>query len=118
MRQSLLEHKKSLRLKRKLRVRRFVKGTMLRPRISIFKSNKYLYAQAIDDEASNTIVSIDGRKFNVGNNKDSARKLGNAFAESLKLNGISSAVYDRNGYLYHGVVAEFANALRENGISI
>lgn len=113
-----LQNKKKLRLKRKLRVRAHCIGSATKPRVSVFKSNKYFYAQAIDDDKSHTLVSIDGRKEQLSNNKDSVSKLGVLFATKLKEAGIKEVVFDRNGYLYHGVVAAFADSLRDNGIAL
>lgn len=113
-----IQMKKKLRLKRKLRIRGQISGTQERPRISIFKSNKFLYAQAIDDVAGNTLAAINGKKEGLGCTKEDASKLGALYAQKLKAKGINHAVFDRNGYLYHGVVAAFADALRSNGITI
>lgn len=114
----IIEKKKTLRLKRKLRIRDNVFGTMEKPRITIFRSNKYLYAQAIDDISGTTITSINGKKEGLNSNKDAAVLLGKKFAELLKAKGITEGIFDRNGYLYHGVVAAFAQALRDNGVSL
>ncbi|PAF54299.1 50S ribosomal protein L18 [Helicobacter sp. 13S00482-2] len=113
-----LERKKRLRNKRKLRVRGVLFGTQMRPRVSIFRSNKYLYAQAIDDEVHKTLACVDGKKMSLGNNKEDAKNIAKVFADSLKQLGIKEVVYDRNGYLYHGVIAAFAESLRENGIAL
>lgn len=123
MRENILEKKKLLRIKRKLRVRGKngegrIYGVAQTPRISIFRSNKYFYAQAIDDSQSKTIAAVDGKKLGLNNNKESVKKIAQAFATDLKKVGISKAVFDRNGYLYHGVVAAFADTLRENGIEL
>lgn len=114
----VLEKKKKLRAKRKLRVRGSIFGVASKPRVSIFKSNRYLYAQAIDDQKGVTLASVDGKKLGLGNNKENAKQVAKAFAENLKKSGISEVVFDRNGYIYHGVVASFADSLRENGITL
>ncbi|PAF47284.1 50S ribosomal protein L18 [Helicobacter sp. 12S02634-8] len=111
-----LERKKKLRSKRKLRVRGKLFGTSTKPRVSIFRSNKYLYAQAIDDVSQKTLACVDGKKMGLKNNKEDAQNIAKAFAEELKKIGIQEIIYDRNGYLYHGVVAAFAESLRTNGI--
>lgn len=113
---SILKSKKTLNAKRKARVRGKIRGNAERPRVSIFRSNRYFYAQAIDDTLGRTLASVDGKKLGLSNNKDSAKQIAQAFAQNLKNAGISSVVFDRNGYLYHGVVASFADSLRENGI--
>lgn len=123
MRENVLERKKLLRIKRKLRVRGKngegrIYGVAQVPRISIFRSNKYFYAQAIDDTESKTIMAVDGKKLGLNNNKESVKKIAQVFAADLKKVGISKALFDRNGYLYHGVVAVFAETLRENGIEL
>ncbi|WP_299327141.1 50S ribosomal protein L18 [uncultured Helicobacter sp.] len=118
MTNKILELKKNLRIKRKMRIRDKLKGTTTRPRISIFRSNKYLYAQAIDDVNGVTLATVDGMKLKLGNNKDQAEQIAVVFAKTLKDKGISSAIFDRNGYLFHGVVKAFADSLRENGITL
>ena len=114
----VLESKKRLRLKRKLRIKDKIAGDAKCPRISIFRSNKYLYAQAIDDTKGITLASVDGKKLGLTSNKESAKEVAKSFASELSKKGITKAVFDRNGYLYHGVVAAFADSLRENGITL
>jgi large subunit ribosomal protein L18 len=113
-----IANKNLQRLRRKRRIRASINGTELRPRVSVFKSNKYFYAQAIDDVNAHTLASVDGRKLKLNANKESAIKLGAEMAKSLSAKNISEVVFDRNGYLYHGVVAAFADALRDNGIKL
>ena len=88
------------------------------PRLSIFKSNKYFYAQAIDDVAGSTLAAVDSRAMKLTVNKENVVKVAAALAETLKSKNIEAVVFDRNGYLYHGVVATFADALRDNGIKL
>ncbi len=111
-----LYRKISLHKKRKARVRGKISGCATKPRITIFRSNKFFYAQAIDDLSGSTLVSIDGAKEKVVANKDGVKKLAAEFAKRLKDAKIEEITFDRNGYLYHGVVAAFADGLRENGI--
>jgi large subunit ribosomal protein L18 len=118
MRTNILKRKLKLRTKRKLRVRADISGTSERPRISIFKSNRYLYVQAIDDVTSTTLAYADGAKLGFKSNKAGATELAKVFASSLQEKNLTTVVFDRNGYLYHGVVAAFADALRENGIKL
>ncbi len=118
MRANILKRKLALRVKRKKRVRADISGTLKRPRVSIFKSNKYVYVQAIDDVSSTTLVTSDGAKLGFKSNKIGAKELAKVFAETLKGKKITTVVFDRNGYLYHGVVAAFADGLRENGITL
>lgn len=118
MREKLYLKKSKLRAKRKARVRGRIFGTAKMPRISVFRSNRYFYAQAIDDERGITLAAVDGAKSNLRNNKDSVKGLAVEMADKLKALNIESAVFDRNGYLYHGVVASFADGLREAGIRL
>ena len=113
-----LAKKNALRLRRKKRVRGNISGCTEVPRLSIFKSNKYFYAQAIDDVNGNTLASVDSRALKLSVNKENVVKVGAVMAEALKSKNIESVVFDRNGYLYHGVVANFADALRDNGIKV
>ena len=113
-----LAKKNSLRLRRRRRVRGTVSGTLAMPRLSIFKSNKYFYAQAIDDVAGSTLATVDSRALKLSVNKENVVKVAASMAETLKSKNIESIVFDRNGYLYHGVVAAFADALRDNGIKL
>ena len=116
MLKSIQKRKNKLRIQRKRRVRGKISGTIELPRLSIFKSNKYVSAQAIDDVAGITLASADGRKMGLKANKEDAKKVAVAMADALKAKNIENIVFDRNGYLYHGVVASFADALREAGI--
>lgn len=118
MTNKVLQQKNKLRAKRKLRVRGSIFGTASKPRLSVFRSNRYLYAQAIDDQNSITLASVDGKKLGLGNNKENAKEVARAFAETLKQNKIVEVIFDRNGYLYHGVISAFADSLRENGITL
>ncbi len=118
MREKLLKQKNALRIKRKRRIRGKISGTSDKPRISVFKSNRHFYAQAIDDVNGVTLCAIDGKKLGLKANKESAKEAGTAFAGVLKENKIETAVLDRNGYQYNGVIVAFADALRDNGIKL
>ena len=118
MRATILKKKATTRKKRKLRVRGKISGTAELPRVSVFKSNRYFYAQAIDDINGNTLASADGKKLGVKSNIDGAKVVGEALAEALKTANLESVVFDRNGYQYHGVVKSFADSLRANGIKV
>ncbi|ANE31819.1 50S ribosomal protein L18 [Campylobacter hyointestinalis] len=115
---NILKRKISLRIKRKRRIRAKINGTASCPRISIFKSNRTIYVQAIEDINATTLCASDGRKLGIKANKEGAVILAKDIAGKLSAKGINEAVFDRNGYLYHGVVAAFAEALRENGIKL
>ena len=113
-----LAKKNSLRLRRKRRIRGKVSGCAVMPRLTVFKSNKYFYAQAIDDVTGNTLAAIDSRAMKLTVNKENMAQVAAQMAETLKAKKIETVVFDRNGYLYHGVVASFATALRDNGIKV
>ena len=113
-----LAKKNALRIKRKKRVRGSIFGTAEKPRVSIFKSNKYVSAQAINDVEGITLAAVSSKAMGLNVNKENAVKVAAQLAENLKAAGIETVVYDRNGYLYHGVVAAFADALRDNGIKL
>lgn len=113
-----LVKRNSLRLRRKRRIRGNISGCTEVPRLSIFKSNKYFYAQAIDDIAGITLAAVDSRALKLSVNKENVIKVAVLLAETLKSKNIESVVFDRNGYLYHGVIASFADALRDNGIKL
>jgi large subunit ribosomal protein L18 len=82
----------------------------------VYRSNRHFYAQAIDDTKGHTLAYADGAKMGLKANKEDVKKVAQAFADDLKAKGIEVIVFDRNGFLYHGVVASFADALRECGI--
>jgi len=103
-------------LQRKKRVRGKISGCESRPRVTVFRSNKHFYAQAIDDTKGHTLAYSDGNKLGIKSNKEGAAVVAKDLADKLKAQNIESIVFDRNGYLYHGVVAAFAETLRESGI--
>jgi len=111
-----LKAKVARRIQRKRRIRKHISGTSSQPRVSIYRSNRYLSAQAIDDTANNTVAAISSKVLGLKANRADAAKLGEAFAATLKGAGIEAIYFDRNGYQYHGVVAAFAEALRANEI--
>ncbi len=101
------------------RIRRRLAGTSERPRLAIFKSQKYIYAQVIDDAAGKTLASASSRDKDAGAkgaNAAAAKAVGALIARRAKDKGISSVVFDRGGYLYHGNVKALADAARENGL--
>lgn len=109
-----MKNKQQQRLRRKLRIRAKVSGTKARPRLSVFRSNTALYVQLIDDTKGVTIFSTMTR----GVNKKAATDLGAQVAHALKKKGITTAVFDRNGYRYHGVMKSLADAAREGGLQL
>ncbi len=106
------------RLRRKRRVRGKISGTAEMPRVTIYKSNRYLIIQAIDDTKGHTLCHLNTAHLEekLPSNIEGAKKAANIFAEKLKAANIEKIAFDRNGYKYHGVVAAFADTLRENGI--
>ncbi len=116
MLKSIQKKKNRVYAQRKRRVRGRISGTQELPRVTVFRSNKHFYAQAIDDTKGHTLVYADGCKLGLKATKEDAQKVAEVLAEKLKEAGIESIVFDRNGYLYHGVVASFADALRNAGI--
>ena len=110
--------KNKLRLKRHRRIRGKISGTAERPRLSIFRSNKNIYAQLIDDVAGVTLASASTLDENVSDatKVEQAAAVGKAIAEAAKAKIISTVVFDRSGYLYHGRVQALADAARENGL--
>jgi large subunit ribosomal protein L18 len=108
------------RLKRRRRVRAKIAGTPTRPRISVFRSNKGLSAQAVDDIAGATLVAVNWYEpeLRTLDKAQRTRRAGELLAERAKAAGISEAVFDRGGYRYHGHVRAFAEALREAGIVV
>ena len=116
MLKSIQRRKNRVAAQRKRRVRGKIHGTAELPRLTVFRSNKHFYAQAINDNAGKTIAHSDGNKLGLKATKEDVKKIAADIAEKLKSSNIESVVFDRNGYLYHGVVASFADALRESGI--
>lgn len=114
-----MSDKERRRKHRKLHIRKTVYGTHERPRLTVYRSGKNLYAQAIDDDAGVTLAAISTleKEFEgLRSNIESGTKLGAAFGERLKAHDITSVVFDRNGYLYHGVVKALADGVRSAGI--
>ncbi len=113
--------KQRRRSRRKARIRKKITGTSTRPRMTIFKSNRHVYVQVIDDSRGATIVAandlqkdLKGLRPTVAN----AAKLGEAVGARLKEKGIAGVVFDRNGYLYHGIVKALADGVRKTGIVV
>lgn len=111
--------KNAQRLKRHVRVRGKISGTPGRPRLNVFRSNANIYAQIIDDVAGVTLVSASTLEKDfegATGNKEAARKVGMILAERAKAKGITTVVFDRSGYIFHGRVAELAEGAREGGL--
>jgi len=111
------EQRRTLRDARRARVRDKVRGTDRRPRLSVFRSNKYIYVQVISDESGRTLVADSTLKdLGAGVTVDKAKSLGSRVAERCKQAGIRRVVFDRNGYQYHGRIKALADAAREAGL--
>ena len=112
--------KNAVRKKRHARVRSKLSGTAERPRLNVFRSNKHIYAQLIDDVNAVTIVSAStlDKELNVDgtSNVDAATKVGELVAKRAIEKGVSNVVFDRGGYLYHGRIKALADAAREAGL--
>ena len=105
------------RIKIKYRVRKNVNGNAERPRLSVFRSNKQIYAQVINDVTGTTLASASSLGLEAMPKIEQAQKVGALLAEKAKAAGITSVVFDRNGYLYHGRVMALADAAREGGLN-
>ncbi|MDN4494005.1 50S ribosomal protein L18 [Ureibacillus aquaedulcis] len=113
------QDKNQVRKKRHARVRTKISGTAERPRLNVFRSNKNIYAQLIDDVAGVTLVSASSQENGfegVGSNVEAAAKIGETIAKRAAEKNITAVVFDRGGYLYHGRVKALAEAARENGL--
>lgn len=108
--------KEQRRLKIKFRIRKSVKGTAERPRLSVFRSNKQIYAQVINDITGTTLASASSLGLGKMNKTEQAKKVGELVANKAKEAGVEKIVFDRNGYLYHGRVQALADAAREGGL--
>jgi large subunit ribosomal protein L18 len=120
MSQTTTRIKNQRRTRRKRRVRAKISGTAVRPRISVVRSNAGVSAQLIDDIAGHTVASVQWTEDQFKNlsGSEQAAKAGEVLAERAKAAGIESAVFDRNGFLYHGRVKAFADGVREGGLAV
>ncbi len=114
------ERRKTSWVNRKLRVRKKIKGTAERPRLNVYRSARYVYAQIIDDTGHKTIVSASSRMndsaFKGLNKTDAAKKVGELIGKLAIEKGVTKVVFDRSGYLYHGRVKALADGAREAGL--
>jgi large subunit ribosomal protein L18 len=112
--------KQVVRFKRKRRIRARVEGTAERPRLAVFRSNKHLHVQLIDDVKGHTLVAASTveqeLKEKLGGSVEGAKTLGNLVAKRAMAKSISQVVFDRGGYLYHGRIKALADAAREGGL--
>jgi large subunit ribosomal protein L18 len=98
------------------RIRAKLAGTAERPRLNVYRSLNHIYAQVIDDQAGQTLVSASTIKAKTGGNIAAAKQIGKAVAEAATAKGIKKVVFDRGGYLYHGRIKALADAAREAGL--
>jgi len=111
--------RKAIRAKKHYRIRKNIIGTPGCPRLAVYRSNKHIYAQVIDDVAQRTLVcasSLEAGLAGAGGNKEAAKKVGLALAEKAKATGITNVVFDRGGLIYHGRIAALADGAREGGL--
>lgn len=110
------------RQKLRWRIRKNVNGTAVKPRLSVFRSNKDIYAQLIDDATGTTLVSANSRQKDIaalgGTKSEKAVNVGKVIASKAKELGITNCVFDRGGYLYHGRVKSLAEGAREGGLTL
>ncbi len=111
------------RLKRKMRVRKHVKGSSEKPRLCVFRSGKHIYAQLIDDTTGQTLAAVSSLSKDLaseigknGGNKKGAAIVGKAIGAAVLAKGITKIAFDRNGFLYHGRLESLSNAARESGL--
>ena len=106
----------------KYRIRKRLSGSEARPRMTVYRSNKQIYVQLVDDVTGNTLASASSKEKEIASQKvnkiDQAKLVGKRIAEIAKEKGIETVVFDRNGYLYHGRVKNLADAARESGLKL
>lgn len=119
---SRMNPRKQARLKRKKRIRKKISGNPERPRLSVFRSSKHIYAQLIDDDNGVTLAAVSTlhpdvrQQEKVKGKIEDAKRVGKMIADQAKAKGITEVVFDRNGFLYHGRVQALASAAREAGL--
>ena len=111
----MIQSKKDKRQKSRYSIRKKVSGTSERPRLAVFRSNKEIYAQVIDDIAGNTLASASSAD-SKGNKTEQAALVGKLIADNAKKVGIDTVVFDRGGFLYHGRIKALADSAREAGL--
>jgi large subunit ribosomal protein L18 len=114
------KQKRDARIRRHRRVRKHVRGTVERPRLAVYRSNKHISAQVIDDTSGRTLASASTveaeQRAGATGNKTAAAQVGQLVAERAKAAGVEKVVFDRGGFLYHGRIASLADAAREAGL--
>lgn len=109
--------KKEKRVRRHNRIRAKLVGTADRPRLALFRSNRYLYAQLIDDEGGKTIASVDSRKTKGETKREKIENSGTLIAAFAKEKGVNTVIFDRGGFLFAGSIKAFADAARKGGLT-
>ncbi len=117
----IAKYRREGRIRRHRRVRKKIHGTAARPRLAVYRSNKHLSVQLIDDEAGRTLAAVstvesDQRSVGTGSSVEAATRVGTLIAERAKAAGITTVVFDRGGFAYHGRIAAVAAAAREAGL--
>ncbi len=116
------KQKHEARIRRHRRVRKKVRGEATRPRLAVFRSNKHIVAQVIDDRTGRTLAAASTHEADLRSsatgNKDAAAKVGRLVAERAKAAGVEKVVFDRGGFIYHGRIAAVADAAREAGLEL
>lgn len=120
MSQAATRIKNERRMHRKRRVRAKISGTAERPRISVFRSNRGISAQLVDDVTGHTLTAVNWTEADLRklSGSEQATRAGELLAERAKAAGVENAVFDRNGFLYHGRVKAFAEGVREGGLNV
>lgn len=114
-----IDHRKTKAEKRKLRVRAKVQGTAERPRLHVFRSNKHMYLQVIDDAQGKTVAAVSSLRAKLtGNKTEQAKQITEQLVEKLKSNKVKKVVFDRGSYKYHGRVKIVAETMREQGVQV
>jgi large subunit ribosomal protein L18 len=119
-----LESRREVRRRVRVRIRKKLAGTNDRPRLAVFRSNKHIYAQLIDDASGATLASAASneaeakKKLSSGSNVEAAKAVGRLIAERAKARGLEAAVFDRGGYIFHGRVRALAESARESGLKL
>ena len=106
------------RLRRKRGIRKKIFGTDLKPRITVFKSNRHLYVQAIDDYSGNTLSASSDIQTGVKRNREGAQQIGEDLAKKLSEKKVKEGIFDRNGYVYHGLISAIAEGVRKGGVKV
>lgn len=110
--------KRLARVRRHRRVRKNVAGSLQRPRLAVYRSNRHIYVQLVDDKAARTLAAASDLGIAEGDKEDRAKKVGQAIAQRAKAIGVERVVFDRGGRLYHGRVKAVAEGAREGGLEI